>query len=407
MNSYVKHSYKYFSLILLSFALISACTQKTSVSDNAVTPTGESSSSSSDETCSRDECSSSSSSNSIGPASSSSSEDDSSSSASSEDESSSSSESSESSESSSLPEITNCSGGTKAVIVHASGRSNMDPTEHNIILGLFAKGLDSHRLAFRGLGKSTGSIPYSYSYLMDPFSALHLSYDPQAYTNDNYGSGYGLIPETMLPASLRSGLDVLETGFVHEVSGMLDGEEEAFRSATYEVHAKPGQSGVALAETYDLSTENCGLANASIRGYVPVGGQVVFGFMLSPGSTSNKSFVIRAYGQTATGSDVLSNPMFKIYDSEGTLVRTAKNWRDGMGRLDNDEKDKILEVFGEDGFVSETPERLKDAVAFVTAGPRNNRSAPLSDTVYTVVVESQTEGGSGAVQVELYDISED
>ena len=123
--------------------------------------------------------------------------------------------------------------------------------------------------------------------------------------------------------------------------------------------------------------------NLSTRGLVSGGDNVLIGGFIVTG-TNPKSIVLRALGPSLSGfglSDVLRDPILKVYNSSGTLVAINDNWQ----------SDPIRFVLEANGLAPTNP--LEAAVA---------RSLPPG--AYTVVVTGK-DATPGIGLVELYDVS--
>jgi len=123
--------------------------------------------------------------------------------------------------------------------------------------------------------------------------------------------------------------------------------------------------------------------NLSTRGLVSGGDNVLIGGFIVTG-TNPKSIVLRALGPSLSGfglSDVLRDPILKVYNSSGTLIAINDNWQ----------SDPIRFVLEANGLAPTNP--LEAAVA---------RSLPPG--AYTVIVSGK-DATPGIGLVELYDVS--
>ena len=126
--------------------------------------------------------------------------------------------------------------------------------------------------------------------------------------------------------------------------------------------------------------------NLSTRGLVSVGDNgdniLIGGFIIT--GTQPKTLVLRALGPSLSGfglSDVLSDPVLRVYNSSGTLIAANDNWQ-------SDPKHFVLEANGL------APDNLLESATVQTLAPGN----------YTVIVRGK-QATPGIGLVELYDLS--
>jgi len=123
--------------------------------------------------------------------------------------------------------------------------------------------------------------------------------------------------------------------------------------------------------------------NLSTRGLVSVGDNVLIGGFIITG-TNPKSMVLRALGPSLSGfglSNVLSDPVLRVYNSSHTLIATNDNWQ-------SDPNHFILEANGL------APSNLLESATVQTLAPG----------AYTVIVTGK-DPTRGIALVELYDLS--
>ena len=123
--------------------------------------------------------------------------------------------------------------------------------------------------------------------------------------------------------------------------------------------------------------------NLSTRGLISVGDNVLIGGFIITG-TSPKSMVLRALGPSLSGfglSDVLTDPVLKVYDSSGTLIAINDNWQ----------SDPIHFAVEANGLA---PANLSESAI----------ARSLAPGAYTVIVSGK-DATPGIGLVELYDIS--
>jgi hypothetical protein len=126
--------------------------------------------------------------------------------------------------------------------------------------------------------------------------------------------------------------------------------------------------------------------NLSTRGFVSVGDNgdkvLIGGFIIT--GTEPKTMLLRALGPSLSGfglSDVLSDPVLRVYNSSGTLVATNDNWQ-------SDPNHSVVEANGL------APANLLESATVQTLAPG----------AYTVIVRGR-ETTPGIGLVELYDLS--
>ena len=123
--------------------------------------------------------------------------------------------------------------------------------------------------------------------------------------------------------------------------------------------------------------------NLSTRGLVGIGDNVLIGGFIVTG-TEPKTIVLRALGPSLSGfglSDVLRDPVLRVYDSSGTLIATNDNWQSDVNHF-------VVEA---NGLAPANP--LESAIV-----------RTLAPGAYTVIVTGKNPT-PGIGLVELYDIS--
>lgn len=97
------------------------------------------------------------------------------------------------------------------------------------------------------------------------------------------------------------------------------------------VRGAHGSSGIALVEVYDFSP-TAELLNVSTRGFVGTGDNVMIAGMILEQDAGSNRIVARAIGPSlgAFGvSDPLSDPVLELRNSQGAMIASNDNWRDG------------------------------------------------------------------------------
>jgi len=123
--------------------------------------------------------------------------------------------------------------------------------------------------------------------------------------------------------------------------------------------------------------------NLSTRGTVSIGNNVLIGGFIVTGPES-KTIVLRALGPSLSGfglSDVLNDPVLKLYNSSHTLIATNDNWQSDPHNAD----------IRKNGLA---PGNLLESATFQTLAPG----------AYTVIVSGK-DSSTGIGLVELYDLS--
>lgn len=153
------------------------------------------------------------------------------------------------------------------------------------------------------------------------------------------------------------------------------------------VRGEGGTTGVGLVEIYELDSSQGRLANVSVRGDVLTGNEVLINGIILTGGTPEK-VIFRAIGPELTEHNltgVLADPTLDIYDSEGMILGSNDDWRngpdaseissDGLAPTDDHESALLLTlpagnytaivrgVNGETGLALAEAYRLQDAAA--------------------------------------------
>ncbi len=202
--------------------------------------------------------------------------------------------------------------------LNLSTRGNIGTGENVLIGGFIITGDEDKTVALRVLGPSLSDFGIV-APLADPVLTVYDSSGAVVATNDDWASdpnasqisAAGLAPTNSAEAALAITLP----------------------PATYTVIAagKNGSSGIGLLEAYDLSPAGSRIANISTRGFVGTGeNALISGFII--GDVANATVVVRALGASlpSTLSDVLADPSFTVYDSNGTAIASNDNWQDDV-----------------------------------------------------------------------------
>jgi hypothetical protein len=260
-------------------------------------------------------------------------------------------------------------------MLNISTRAIVQTGDRVLIAGFIVRSnLVNREAIVRALGPSllVGGHPLPGT-LSDPLLEYHYPGD-YFITNDNWrdasNSGYvefyGLVP----PAERESAF------FLPYLNG----------NSTVVVRGAHGETGIAVAEVYDLRGGSFGgfgdVSNISTRGFVGTGDDAMIAGMILEQTSGLTRLVVRALGPSlaAVGvTDPLSDPILELRDNQGALIASNDNWRDGQ----------------------------RDALIAVGLAPtKDNESAifmRLPSGSYTAIVHGKDES-TGVALVELYNL---
>ena len=188
-----------------------------------------------------------------------------------------------------------------------------------MIGGFIVTGNTPKSLVLRGMGPSlakSGIIDF----LADPVLVLHGPDQGVIFQNDNWKEGpqrSQIEGTTFQPSDERESVMLIS---------VAPGNYTAILSGA-------GQTtGVGLVEVYDTNqAANSQLSNISTRGFVQVGTNVMIGGFILGGETGNTRLAIRGLGPSLDQSglsDVLSNPILELKNSNGTTLVANDNWEE-------------------------------------------------------------------------------
>ena len=205
--------------------------------------------------------------------------------------------------------------------LNISTRLRVQDGDSALIGGFILTGNDSKQVIIRALGPSLGAngMPGA---LSDTTLDLYDASGQLLASNDNWKDSHqGQIQATGIAPS-----DPLESVILTTLTGNS--------SYTAVVRGKNGATGVGLVEVYDLGLgATSKLANISTRGFVDTGDNVMIGGFIVGGSATNQTrIVVRAIGPSLSGfglTDALQDPTLSLYDSNGNVMATNDDWRDG------------------------------------------------------------------------------
>jgi hypothetical protein len=158
--------------------------------------------------------------------------------------------------------------------------------------------------------------------LTDPVLELH---GPTGFTtivNDNWGdaSNANEIPNGFQPSDSRE--SVIITTLTVGPNG--------FSNYSAIVRGANGETGIGLAEAYDLEPGTSQFANISTRGFVDSGDNIMIGGFILDGSSQNSKIVIRAVGPSLTNfgiTNALANPKLELHDGNGATIKINGDWK--------------------------------------------------------------------------------
>lgn len=255
-------------------------------------------------------------------------------------------------------------------LVNISTRAFVGTGERVLIGGFIVQGAPPAAFVIRAIGPSLAGNGVAGS-LSDPVLELRDGAGNLLQSNDNWRDS----PDA---AAIQS--KGLAPGDDHEAALLA---HLAAGNYTAIVHGHADQTGVGLAEIYDLQATAARNANISTRAAVLTDDNVMIaGFIV--GGDRTKPVVVRALGPSLENfgiSSPLADPTLELRDSNGNLLTSNDDWRDGP-----------------------------DAALIQSEGlaPSHDYEATLQQTVnpgnYTAIVRGFN-NGTGVALVEVYDLS--
>jgi phospholipase/lecithinase/hemolysin len=256
-----------------------------------------------------------------------------------------------------------------AEALNLSARLNVGTGDDVAIVGFIVTGTDSKEVIVRGLGPSleVNGVPLT-DLLADPTLSLYQG-DTLIMTNDNWKDSQ----EAEIEATGIPPMDDPESAIV---ATLAPGSYTAILSGTN------GGTGNGQVEVYDLDTTvNSTLANASTRGFVQTGDNVLIaGFIVGIGESD--TIVVRAIGPSLADmgvADPLLDPTLDLYDANGVILVSDDNWRDSQ--------ETLIQSTGL------TPTNDAESAIIKSLGPGN----------YTAVVRGKDDT-TGVALVEVYNL---
>jgi hypothetical protein len=196
-----------------------------------------------------------------------------------------------------------------------STRMRVGSGDNAMIGGFIIAGSQSKKVIIRGMGPSLGAVGVQGA-LTDPFLELHDGTGAIIATNDNWQQG----PNTNeIPSGFAPG-DPLESVIVTTL---------APGSYTAVVRGAHGETGVGIAETYDLTqSASSKLANISTRGFVETGDNAMIGGLIMSGGSAK--VIVRAIGpslQSVGIANALQDPTLELINGNGASVAFNDDWQ--------------------------------------------------------------------------------
>jgi glucose/arabinose dehydrogenase len=201
--------------------------------------------------------------------------------------------------------------------VNISGRARVETGDGVAISGFIVAGNTPKRVAVRAIGPSlaTYGVPGP---LADPVIELHRGDGSILMANDNWRS----TQQADIQAAGLAPPDDREAALIVTL---------AAGNYTAIVRGKNGQTGVALAEVYDLDPgAGSRLANVSTRAVVGTGSNVLIGGFITGNRIGATRIAVRALGPSLQQFGIanpLSDPTLRLHNGNGALRASNDNWQ--------------------------------------------------------------------------------
>ena len=212
-------------------------------------------------------------------------------------------------------------GAAPAQPLNISTRLRVQGGDRALIGGFILTGSDAKTVMIRAIGPSLGAngMPGA---LSDTTLDLYDASGQLLASNDDWKDAH----QAQIQATGIAPSNALESAILTTLPGNS--------SYTAVVRGKNGATGVGLVEVYDLALgSNSKLANISTRGFVDTGDNVMIGGFIVGGSAADQTrIVVRAIGPSLSRfgiTNALQDPTLSLYDSNGNVMATNDNWRDG------------------------------------------------------------------------------
>jgi hypothetical protein len=246
-------------------------------------------------------------------------------------------------------------------LLNVSTRLRSETGENALIAGFIVTGNSPKKVLLRAIGSS---LPVG-GKMADPRLELYDSSGRSVGFNDNWNFTRAEVLATgAAPADEREAA-LVTTVPPGSYTAVVDGPE----------------SGVAVAELYDLTPEASKVANISTRGRVDTGDSVMIGGFIIGGDQPTR-LIVRAIGPSlarAGVSGAVGDTTLDLHDGNGALVASNDDWR-------SDQQEEIAAT-------SIPPTDDHESAIVVTLQPGN----------YTAVVRGK-DGTTGVALVEVYNL---
>ena len=211
-----------------------------------------------------------------------------------------------------------------AQMIAISGRSYVGAKDAVQVAGFAINGTQSKTVLIRATGPSLAAYNIS-GYLPDPVLRLYDGASAQIRQNQGWGS------DPVAAASIKAAAQRLRD------FPWPDGSDDSALLVTLppglytaQVSGASGDTGAALLEVYDADspTTSPRLVDISLRSFVGTGDNIQVAGITVTG-TKPKTVLIRATGPSLAPygvSDVLPDPLLKLYDGTSTLRRQNRGW---------------------------------------------------------------------------------
>ena len=252
-----------------------------------------------------------------------------------------------------------------------STRASVQTGQGVAIAGFTLTGTALKQVVVRGLGPSLTQSGVS-GVLADPMLQLFDGSGKTIFINDNWKDiqqagiqATGLAPQNDAESAIRIALPP------GKYTAILSGKNDT--------------TGIGLVEVYDIEKSvSAELTNASTRGFVGTGDNVLIAGFIASGGNGSTEVVVRGLGPTLAQpqfgvSGTLADPVVTLVDGNGNVVQTNDNWK-------NTQQAAIQAT----GFAP--PNDLEAAIF-----------APVAAGNYTAIL-SGNGGGTGIGLVEVYKI---
>jgi hypothetical protein len=208
-------------------------------------------------------------------------------------------------------------------ITNFSTRASVETGQGVAIAGFIITGTQSTQVVIRGLGPTLTQDGLSGA-LADPFLSLFDGHGNVLWNNNNWKDSQ----QAAIQATGLEPTNDLESAIVRTLA---PGKYTAILSG------KNGTTGIGLVEVYHLIANRfplpAQLTNASTRGFVGTGQAVMIGGFIAGGGHTDIQVLVRGLGPSLTQhgvSDALADPVVRLFDGNGNLLRSNNNWKDSQ-----------------------------------------------------------------------------